>query len=339
MQLELIAAISYRSRGIGAAGQLPWHIPSELKHFASVTSNAPNNMINAVIMGKNTWESIPQNKRPLKNRINVVLSRKGIQLEANDEHLLVCDSLQGAVEKLSQRKNINKVFVIGGQQVYSEAIKSPNCSKIYITEIYQNYECDTFFPEIDLNRFAQEASSPVMFYNDIAYQHFTFVQKAHSERQDSTVNYDEMSYSDHPEHQYLNLIREILESGIKRGDRTGTGTISLYGKQMKFSLRNDEFPLLTTKRVFWRGVVEELLWFVAGSTNSNLLRDKGIHVISVKFFHFLIMSRFGTGTALKSFCKALDWDIGKREILGLCMGFNGGILEQSIRTCTLVMMG
>ncbi len=82
----------------------------------------------------------------------------------------------------------------------------------------------------------------------------------------------------HPEMQYLNLIRDIMANGVVRGDRTGTGTISKFGVQMRFSLRGDEFPLLTTKRVFWRGVAEELLWFVAGSTNAKLLQDKGIKI-------------------------------------------------------------
>ena len=81
----------------------------------------------------------------------------------------------------------------------------------------------------------------------------------------------------HPEHQYLDLVREILETGIERGDRTGTGTRSLFGKQMRFDLR-ESFPLLTTKRVFWRGVAEELLWFIEGCTDGRKLSEKGVHI-------------------------------------------------------------
>jgi thymidylate synthase len=58
----------------------------------------------------------------------------------------------------------------------------------------------------------------------------------------------------------------------------GTGTISKFGVQMRFSLRDDSFPLLTTKKVFWRGVAEELIWFVKGSTNAKELSDKGINI-------------------------------------------------------------
>lgn len=80
------------------------------------------------------------------------------------------------------------------------------------------------------------------------------------------------------EMQYLRLVEDILDNGVRRGDRTGTGTLSKFGVQMRFSLRQDRFPLLTTKRVFWRGVAEELLWFVSGCTNANVLKDRGIHI-------------------------------------------------------------
>lgn len=82
---------------------------------------------------------------------------------------------------------------------------------------------------------------------------------------------------EHDEVQYLNLIRRILKSGIRRGDRTGVGTIGVFGTQMRFNLRN-QFPLLTTKRVFWRAVAEELLWFVKGSTDARLLQQKNIRI-------------------------------------------------------------
>jgi len=82
---------------------------------------------------------------------------------------------------------------------------------------------------------------------------------------------------EHDEDQYLNLIRKIIKKGVTRGDRTGVGTISIFGTQMRFDLRN-QFPLLTTKRVFWRAVAEELLWFIKGSTDAKLLQAKKISI-------------------------------------------------------------
>ncbi|XP_064094500.1 thymidylate synthase-like [Macrobrachium nipponense] len=94
---------------------------------------------------------------------------------------------------------------------------------------------------------------------------------------DGTVENTEQTER-HEEYQYLDLIRRIMTTGNKKGDRTGTGTLSLFGAQMRFSLRDGVFPLLTTKRVFWRGVAEELLWFIRGSTNAKELQEKGVHI-------------------------------------------------------------
>lgn len=83
---------------------------------------------------------------------------------------------------------------------------------------------------------------------------------------------------EHEEYQYLRLIKSVIENGVERSDRTGVGTKSTFGTMMRFSLENDKFPLLTTKRVFWRGVAEELLWFISGSTNACELSKKGVHI-------------------------------------------------------------
>jgi thymidylate synthase len=83
----------------------------------------------------------------------------------------------------------------------------------------------------------------------------------------------------HDEKQYLDLIRKVLDIGESRPDRTGTGTISLFAPpSFRFSLADNTLPLLTTKRTFLRGIVEELLWFIKGSTDSTLLSAKGVKI-------------------------------------------------------------
>ncbi|KAI9502973.1 thymidylate synthase/dCMP hydroxymethylase domain-containing protein [Coemansia spiralis] len=94
-----------------------------------------------------------------------------------------------------------------------------------------------------------------------------------------TAEETKTTVSNTEEKQYLDLIREILDKGERRGDRTGTGTIALFAPpQLRFNLADNVFPLLTTKRVFWRGVVEELLWFIRGQTDANILNDRDIHI-------------------------------------------------------------
>jgi thymidylate synthase len=82
---------------------------------------------------------------------------------------------------------------------------------------------------------------------------------------------------DHPEWQYLNLLRDILDNGVRRDDRTGTGTLGVFGRQMRFDLAKG-FPLLTTKKLHLRSIIVELLWFLRGETNIAWLKENGCSI-------------------------------------------------------------
>ncbi len=86
-----------------------------------------------------------------------------------------------------------------------------------------------------------------------------------------------ISNAPHQEYKYLDLIKNVLQNGIKKNNRTNVETLSLFGTQLRFNIK-DEFPLLTTKKIFWKGVVEELLWFISGSTDATILSKKNIHI-------------------------------------------------------------
>lgn len=277
--------------GIGLKGSIPWKLPADMAFFKALTSGTSvSAKSNAVIMGRLTWESIPLKFRPLAGRLNIVLTRSPRPI-GFDNDVLICSSLPAALRRLATPPyltSVETVFVIGGGQVYKEAMKLPECDAIHITKVDYSCECDTFFPRLDEESFGLWYSSMSVIENNIKFKFATYVRTNGQWYEDGRKYISSFSGNaatrlpgivreKHEEYQYLNLIDHIIHFGAEKGDRTGTGTLSKFGCQMRFNLRNS-FPLLTTKRVFWRGVLEELLWFISGSTNAKVLQEKGIHI-------------------------------------------------------------
>lgn len=249
-----------------------------MQHFKEVTTTAPTGQRNAVVMGRKTWESIPAKFRPLPERLNVVLSRNAA-LEV-PEDVLVAASLEEAAKLIEGASDVASTFVIGGGDVYRQAIEQGFCNKIIYTEVANVPELqkfDAFFPEISDAEWSMQPFGSMDKENGPATEDDGFQKDTQSGLMFRFVEYARLP-PNLEEMQYLDLCREILETGVKRGDRTGTGTLSKFGTQMRFSLRDGRLPLLTTKRTFWRGVAEELLWFVSGNTNANDLAEKDIHI-------------------------------------------------------------
>ncbi|ROT40373.1 dihydrofolate reductase [Sodiomyces alkalinus F11] len=164
LELTLIVAAT-RSMGIGFNGGLPWTgLKKEMAYFARVTKRlspqAPSGAMNAVIMGRKTWDSIPERFRPLKDRLNVVISRSHPDLgtassgatatatAAATEPVRVA-SLDAAIAYLSsaERPPVGKVFVIGGAQIYAAALRTAYAKRVLLTSVLEpEFGCDVFFP-------------------------------------------------------------------------------------------------------------------------------------------------------------------------------------------------
>lgn len=135
----LIVAYSKNNRVIGKNGKIPWKIPGEIERFKRLTTN------NIVIMGRKTFEEI---KNPLPNRINIVISKTK---NFSAENLFTFRTFEEAFEysKTFSEKNI---FFAGGQSIYEKAIHL--CQKLFITEIFEQFDGDTYFPEIQTEKYS-----------------------------------------------------------------------------------------------------------------------------------------------------------------------------------------
>lgn len=159
--ISIIAALDEK-RGIGKNGQLPWHLSEDLKRFKQITSG------HTVIMGRKTFESIG---RVLPNRTNIIITRdedfnphKFYSSENCD--VLTANSLEEAIEKSQAKKGSNEIFIIGGGQVYLEAIAKAD--KLYLTKVEGDFNCDTFFP--DYSQFSKETFIGAGEENGIRYK-------------------------------------------------------------------------------------------------------------------------------------------------------------------------
>ncbi|MBN1869583.1 MAG: dihydrofolate reductase [Candidatus Omnitrophica bacterium] len=159
-------------KGIGKDGALPWDLNGDIRHFREITAKARSpKKKNVVVMGRKTWESIPQEFRPLPERTNIVLTRnKSLSLP---EGVMKAESFERILQMANNEKLkdlIETIFIIGGQQVYEEAIKLKECEKLYVTHIHREFDCDAFFPSFE-DKFVSIRSSDEMKEGPITY-HF-----------------------------------------------------------------------------------------------------------------------------------------------------------------------
>ena len=132
--ITLIAAIG-KNNELGKDNDLIWHLPADLKRFKKITSG------HHILMGRNTFESIG---KPLPNRTSVIITRNNNYFK---DGCLIANSIEKAIDLVGEKD----AFIIGGAQIYKQALESNLVDKLDVTIVHQEFEADVFFPEIDVN--------------------------------------------------------------------------------------------------------------------------------------------------------------------------------------------
>ena len=245
---DVILAMT-KDYGIGSKGNLPWTCKEELQLFKKKT------MDGILIIGRKTALTLPK----LKDREIVVLSTNHNAMEVRKQLGINVSSVFSSIYDVLNfydyiRYSERKIFIAGGAQLYNEifSLWKYKINKVHLSVMNDEFECDTF---INFNPF--EWTVDTMTKHD-KFTHYVLTPKISEESK------------------YLCLLNDVYINGLVKTGRNGN-TKSLFGKTLEFDLTNG-FPLLTTKKMFFRGVVEELLFFIRGNTDSTLLEEKKINI-------------------------------------------------------------
>lgn len=233
--VSIIVAIDNK-RGIAKDGKIPWDDPDDRKLFKEITTRHHS----ALIMGKVTASTLTT--FPLPGRKCVVLTRD--------------QTLNSVFKSLDADKDVEEIFIIGGEVIYNLSLQHPRVNTIYLTKIPGDFKCDRFFK----------------------YDHEEWHLDEVEHMPTNISKYYYILHRNNDEHKYLTLVSHILENGVMMEDRTGTGTLVTLGHMIKYNIRNGKIPFLTTKHVSTRAVIEELLWMLRGQTNSKILESKGVKI-------------------------------------------------------------
>lgn len=232
---------------IGKNGGLPWphdgQYKLDMQFFRETTKG------HAVIMGFGTFQSLKC--KPLPDRLNIVVTNYHTS-ECSCDGVVVCDNLDDAVTvgHKYERDNNGKCFVMGGAAIYDQYMKWYNPSAIYYSRFDIDFKCDKFVTGKLLELCSEYGVGKSVLLTNTEEQ------------------------------KYLDLFQKVLATGHIKGDRTGTGTYSLFSPgHLEFDLSDGNLPVLTTKRVALKtGVIPELLWFLSGKTDTRILEQQGCNI-------------------------------------------------------------
>ena len=276
MNISAIACFS-NNYGLSFNTKLPWledkigdlEYVRILTSTVSITSNKilgeTKSKKNILIVGRKTLETLPDsifnsNREFYVLTRNLQFATSAISTNPNRK-ITIFTNPKELYTSLLQRyyinRDIDKIFVFGGEEIYKIFLENKWIQTFYITRIFKDYDCDTFFP--------------IKLLED------SYILNSMSEVDNKFRRFEIWNRVSHPEYNYLQLLEKVYFTGEKRMTRNGE-TYSIFGESLEFDIEQYGFPLLTTKKMFTKGIIKELLWFLKGHTDSNELSKDGVNI-------------------------------------------------------------
>ncbi len=263
MKIEGIVCYD-KNYGISKDGILPWLNDGlgDLEHVRITTTMATKGKKNILILGSKTLDTLPICfSDGTSNREVWCLSKLSRESDTinNVRYFTGPKELYIAlIDSYYTKGTIDRIFVFGGSQIYKIFIENKWIDTFHVTYIDKEYECDTSFP-----------------YKELVENYTISTSTSRDKKGLREFQVWNRIYS--PEYSYLQLLQKVLFTGSKRSTRNGI-TYSTFGESVEFDIERYGFPLLTTKKMFSKGIIEELFWFFKADTNANHLKKKGVHI-------------------------------------------------------------
>ena len=277
VQLHLVVSVN-ENFAIGKDNKLLIQSKDDLKNFYKITTKIyPEGETNILIMGYNTWIDIPEKNRPLKNRYNLIITSNHKDHIEESEYVKTFTNIDSCIDWCGLNKH-GRIFVIGGESIYNQCYLK---YKHLITTV----SMAKFLKHFDIGgseykRFDYCILNDMVAVNKTKYNTECMVYCT-GEYYKRNLDVENITFCKHNiinkgEQQYLDLLTKIKNEGIHEETRNGT-TISLFGEKMEFNM-DEGFPLLTTKKMGYKTILRELLWFIRGSTSNHELNEKNVHI-------------------------------------------------------------
>lgn len=267
LHIEAIACVDVKA-GISKNGMLPWAGTTEgradVQYMRQQTLMAAPWKKNIIIVGHTTFKTLPPKfyAEPTSVREMYILSSSPPPLPPQESltyHSSPEELYLAVMDRYYRQGDIDRVFVFGGGEIYKIFLEKRWIHTFHLTMLRENYACDTFFPM------------------ELIYASYEVLRTSCelTRRSNLTV----WTRRPHPEYAYLDLLQKVYYTGVLRETRNGAGdTRSLFGTALEFDVGRFGFPLLTTKKMFFKGIATELCWFLKADTDARHLQDKGVRI-------------------------------------------------------------